>query len=484
MAGLAARGRDAPRRRAQRARRFLRREVHLRRRHVGVLHARRPLLRAHRRTGRQARRVRGEVRVRRRAAAAVPDRTARRTAAGARRRVGLAAARAGRTALVPPLSRPQDQGGRCAALDRHRPELELPVRRLPLHRPAQELRRAVGHVQDRVGGSQRGLRELPRPRVESRRLGEEGGRLAALRRRHGPDGRARRASRRHVGDRCGERQRGAIEAARVESRDRGVRTLPLAARTVLRCARGGAAVPRRLPARAAGAGPLSPRRPAAGRGLHVRIVPAEPHARKGRDVLGLPRSAFDEAARVGQRGMRPVPCARALRRARASSPSAGHAGGAVHRVPHADHDLHGGRSAPRSFDAHPASGPHGVDGRAQRVQQLPSRVDGEVGGRCGDELVSAAEARVPDFRRGVRCRRPRGARRAARAARGGPRPQPVGHGARERDRAPAALPVARHARRGGRGAERSGRERAHGGGAHGRVGRSGDAPAAPAAHAR
>ncbi len=45
------------------------------------------------------------------------------------------------------------------------------------------------------------------------------------------------------------------------------------------------------------AGPVLSRRPAARRGLHLRVVPAEPHEPRRRHVLGLPRSALRDAAR-------------------------------------------------------------------------------------------------------------------------------------------------------------------------------------------
>ena len=45
-------------------------------------------------------------------------------------------------------------------------ELEFPVRRMPLDRPPQELRRGDRHVQHDVDGDQRRVRGLPRPRLE------------------------------------------------------------------------------------------------------------------------------------------------------------------------------------------------------------------------------------------------------------------------------------------------------------------------------
>ena len=63
-------------------------------------------------------------------------------AGGSRRSASPATAPrgSGRPALVQPLPRPSAAAGRSAALDRARPDLELPVRRLPLHQPAKELR--------------------------------------------------------------------------------------------------------------------------------------------------------------------------------------------------------------------------------------------------------------------------------------------------------------------------------------------------------
>ena len=70
-------------------------------------------------------------------------------------RLGCAPEGAGRAALVSPLSRPEHQGGRLAALDLGRPELELHLRRMPLDQPAQELRRQGECLQDDVVGAQR-----------------------------------------------------------------------------------------------------------------------------------------------------------------------------------------------------------------------------------------------------------------------------------------------------------------------------------------
>ena len=83
-------------------------------------------------------------------------------------------------------SRPKDKGGqrwfhlypdqklagrRSAALDRASTRPGTSVRRVPLDRAAQELRRGEEHLRDDLGGDRRRLRGLPRPRLGPRRLG-------------------------------------------------------------------------------------------------------------------------------------------------------------------------------------------------------------------------------------------------------------------------------------------------------------------------
>ena len=85
-------------------------------------------------------------------------------------------------------TRPKDKGGQrwfhlypdeklaagvAAALDRPRPELELPVRRLPYDRSEEELRSLRQHVRDHLGQSRRDLRGLPWPRIPSRGVGKD-----------------------------------------------------------------------------------------------------------------------------------------------------------------------------------------------------------------------------------------------------------------------------------------------------------------------
>ena len=73
---------------AHRSRRFRGSPLRTPRQHRDLFQARWQVFRAHRRPGWQARRLRGQVHVRRRAPAAVPDRAARRSPAGAYRGLG------------------------------------------------------------------------------------------------------------------------------------------------------------------------------------------------------------------------------------------------------------------------------------------------------------------------------------------------------------------------------------------------------------
>ena len=122
---------------------------------------------------------------------------------------------------------------------------------------------------------------------------------------------------------------------------------------------------------------------------------------RGRHLLRLPRSAFAQAQGAGQRGVRAMPSAGEVRSARAHASRRGNARRCVHRVPHADHDLHGRRSAPRSFDADSASRSVGDAGRAECLQQLSHEADGAVGGRCHCQVDRQGSGRIPAVCRGV-----------------------------------------------------------------------------------
>jgi hypothetical protein len=107
--------------------------------------------------------------------------------------------------------------------------------------------------------------------------------------------------------------------ARVAGRAVDLRALPHAAQLGSRGLAARAEPARHAPAGAAGAAAVPRRRPDPGGGVRGRIVPAEPHAQRGRDLHGLPRPAHaQDAAR--QRGLRALPPARAVRHPRAPPP--------------------------------------------------------------------------------------------------------------------------------------------------------------------
>ena len=201
---------------------FARSPLRAPRQHRDLFQARWQVFRPHRRPGWQARGLRGQVHVRRRALAAIPDRAARRSPAGAYRGLGYE-----REALVQPVPERKDPGARRTALDRKATELEFHLRRLSFDEPAQELRRVRRYVRDGVVGNSRRLRIVPRAGFEPRRLGDQARRRSA----HGPDGGARRTRRRALGTRCQDRQFDPQQVARRGQGDRGVRAMPRAART-------------------------------------------------------------------------------------------------------------------------------------------------------------------------------------------------------------------------------------------------------------
>jgi hypothetical protein len=126
----------------------------------------------HRRPRWRAARLSGRLHLRGLSTTAIFDRVSGRTAAGARHRLGQPAERGGRPALVPSLPRPAAQARRPAVLDRARPDLELPVRRLPLDRSEKELRPRGQHLRDQLDRHRRGLRGLSRPGLAPRRVGQ------------------------------------------------------------------------------------------------------------------------------------------------------------------------------------------------------------------------------------------------------------------------------------------------------------------------
>ena len=88
-------------------------------------------------------------------------------------RLGHAPEGQGRSALVSPLPRRKAPAGLASALDRPRPDLELPVRRLPYYGSEEELRSIGQHLRHHLGQSRRNLRGLPSPGIPPCGMGEE-----------------------------------------------------------------------------------------------------------------------------------------------------------------------------------------------------------------------------------------------------------------------------------------------------------------------
>ena len=273
LARLTSRARDASRGRRDRARPFRRRGAHESRRHVDLHEEGRQALDPHRGARRKARRLRGRVHLRRRAAPAISGRVPERPLPGA---------------PVAWDTRPKAQGGQrwfslqpnekippgdllhwtgvagnwnqmCAAC--HSTDL-----RKPLRRDGRFLRNDVERPRRR-------LRSLSRTGLESRGVGE-GGResRAGLRFDAGTHGAALASRSGALGDEPGDGHREARSAARIARRSRDLRAVSRAPQPRERGAgRAGQAAARHGPPRAARRAALSRRRPDPGRGLRVRF---------------------------------------------------------------------------------------------------------------------------------------------------------------------------------------------------------------------
>ena len=436
MARIAPRPRHAAADRRHRGGRLQRRAVHLRGRHLDVLPPRRQVHGADRRPRRQARRLRRQVHVRHRAAPAVPHRARRRSPAGAQHRVGRPSAGAGRAALVSSLPGPAGDPSGRAPLDGPQPELELHVRRVPLDGRPEALRFPDAALRDQLRRGQRLLRGLSRPRLQSRRVGRDGGRPEIFRSHEGPRRHAGRPPGGHVDDQRGDGQCPALSAQPAGAGGGGVRALPRAAGPVLRRRWPRPAARRQPPGGAPRGPPLLPRRADPRRGLRVRLVPAVQDVPPRRDVLGLPRPAQRQAPRAREPGVPRLPLGAEVHRGHASLPPHGLARRRLPGLPHAHHHLHGRRPAPRPQLPGPPSRPLGHARRAERVHAMPRGSPGRVGGQAGGDLVRARAAWLSALRRGVRGGRRRSARRRRAARGGGPRRRPAGHRAGDRDRAP------------------------------------------------
>ena len=180
MARLATRARHGACHQGERARRLQRCELRLFRRAFALLPRRRQVHGGDRRPRRQDRAVRGEIHLRALSLAAISRRVSRRAHPGAVACLGLAPQERRRPALVSSLSQRGHQARRRAALDQAQSELELHVRRMPLDRRTQELRRRQGSLRHRLGRDQRRLRSVPRTGLGACGLGEGAEKLVAL----------------------------------------------------------------------------------------------------------------------------------------------------------------------------------------------------------------------------------------------------------------------------------------------------------------
>ena len=291
---------------------------------------------------------------------------------------------------------------------------------MSLDRRAQELRRGERFVRHHLGRDQRGLRDLSRTGLGACRLGSCPSRLAALergRRLQGPDRQFRRAQERRLDDRSRDRQCDAQrDAGDFAQGSRNVRLLSRAPRDN-RGRLGFRTMAVRYACRvAAERRPLFRRRANGGRGLQLRLFQAEQDVRQGRHLQRLSRSAQRQAQVARRRRLPAMPRGGQIRRrgpqpARGCEPPSGLPG-----LPHADPHLYGRRSAPRSLLAHSPAGPHRRARHAERLQRLPRRQDGPVGGRRRAKLAWSDPQGVPALRSSVprrleRRRRRRGAAR-------------------------------------------------------------------------
>ena len=293
---------------------------------------------------------------------------------------------AGRPALVPSVPERGDPAGRRPALDRRQPELERQLRRVPLDRPAEGLRRGrrryattwsdIGVACEACHGP--GSRTWPG-------RGHEAARPAPARSRRRPRA-SRSKGRRDVGlrRRDGHRAPGSAATSHVE------------VETCARCHARRAALADGLPrrpsrsptrtGRAARRWPVLRRRADPRRGLRVRLVPAEPHVRQRRHLQRLPRPAH-----AGDRVEPGTLCASCHLPAKFATPAHHHHGRlarrAVRLVSHAGAHVHDRRRAARSQLPRAAAGPHGEDWYSQRLQRLSRGPARGVGRDRGGRLV-------------------------------------------------------------------------------------------------
>ena len=289
-----------------------------------------------------------------------------------------------RPALVPPLSRAEHQGRRSAALDRDRartgtscaPSATRPTcARTSTPRPATfkttwseidvSCEACHGPGLDHVAWAK-----------------NEAGRQGATPPATGSRARARRAQGRDLVAGRRDRQRAAQRPAHERARNRDVRALPRPREPPLRRLRPRQAAARHAPARRCSTtactgttGRCATRSTTGARSCRARCTrrasPAPTATIRIRSRLRAPGNAV---------------CAQCHQPAKYDAPAHTHhakgtPGRIVCRLPHADDDVHGGRSAARPFAAHPAARPVGEARHAQRLQQLPREAVAAMGGR-------------------------------------------------------------------------------------------------------
>ena len=248
--------------------------------------------------------VRGQVHLRRRSAAAIPGRVSRRPPAGAVDRLGHAA-RKTRAASAGSISIPNEEIRHDDVL--HWTKLNQNWNFMCAECHSTGVRKnydaAKRPLRHHLGGDQRRLRGLSRTGLAPRRLGARAARLVAVRQaRRSEQGTARplrRAARRRLVDRSGDRQRHRAAARRATLR-KEVETCGLCH------ARRGQFSEDWVPGRSLSdthvVSPLEPRalsrrRADARRGLQLRLVQAEQDVRGRRHLQRLPRAAQRQAAR-------------------------------------------------------------------------------------------------------------------------------------------------------------------------------------------
>jgi hypothetical protein len=325
--------------------------------------------------------------------------------------------------MVPSHPRRKDGSQGSAALDRPLPELEPAVRSLPFDPPQERLRRGQRQLQDDVQRDQRRLRGLSRPGFAPHRLGEAGPCPLCSRRRQGPGGAEVALEGGLVVCDAGRPVR-AARPPRRRSRRQHLRGLPRAPLDAGRARRD-----RCAPAGHPSPGPADPahvfrRRAAARRSLRLEFVPADAHAPEGRDLHGLPRRAFAQAADRWQHAVRTLPQRGHFRRAQAPRAQSRQQGRPVRRMPHARAQLHGGRCPARPRHPRATPRPERQAGHARRLHPLPRRPQAAMGRSGHGRVVRHRLARTATDRQHPARRRDPGRVRPALAHGAGGRSHP------------------------------------------------------------